>query len=242
MNACRAIQPFIDDLSLWYVRRNRERIKRGDKSGEAAFLTLSYVLVELSKLIAPVTPFIADHVYKTINNRKESVHLEDWPKPKKKFINPALESQMRELRDFVTLGLAQRKVSNIKVRQPLAGVTLKKSEKFEPELEKLILAELNVKSVDYNPAQEEELALDKRITLELLKESYAREVMRQIQDMRKEAKYKLDEKIYAAWASDNKDVAGAMDAFGKEIAENTLLVEFSRGHQPSFPGNNPGRD
>ncbi len=232
MNACRAIQPFIDDLSLWYVRRNRERIKRGDKSGEAAFFTLSYVLVELSKLIAPVTPFIADHVYKTINNRKESVHLEDWPKPKKKFINPALESQMRELRDFVTLGLAQRKVSNIKVRQPLAGVTLKKSEKFEPELEKLILAELNVKSVDYNPAQEEELALDKRITLELLKESYAREVMRQIQDMRKEAKYKLDEKIYAAWASDNKDVAGAMDAFGKEIAENTLLVEFSRGHQP----------
>jgi len=56
--------------------------------------------------------------------------------------------------------------------------------------------------------------------------------MRQIHDIRKEAKYKLDEKIYAAWASDNKDVAGAMDAFGKEIAENTLLVEFSRGHQP----------
>ena len=140
---------------------------------------------------------------------------------------------MKELRNFVTLGLAQRKAGNIKVRQPLAGITLKKSEKFESELEKLILAELNVKNVDYNPAQEEKLTLDKEITPALLKESYAREVMRQIQDMRKEAKYKLDEKIYAAWASDNKDITDAMDAFGKEIAENTLLAEFSRGHQPN---------
>ena len=242
MDACRAIQPFIDDLSLWYVRRNRERIKHGGKSGEAAFLTLSYVLVELSKLIAPTTPFLAEHIYKKVNNRKESVHLEDWPKPKKKLIDPALESQMKELRDLVTLGLAQRKASNIKVRQPLAAVTLKRPEKFEPELENLILAELNVKSVSYDPAlghsptgeaQEEVLTLDKKITTELLKESYAREAMRQIQDMRKEAKYKLDERIYAAWASDDKDIANAMDVFGKEIAENTFLVEFSHGHQPN---------
>ncbi|MEK7154384.1 MAG: class I tRNA ligase family protein [Patescibacteria group bacterium] len=233
--ASRALEGFaVEDLSNWWLRRSRERFQRPRSPADLSksLDLFRHLLSELSKMLAPFTPFLAEHVYKKVNNRKESVHLEDWPKPKKKLINPALESQMRELRDFVTLGLAQRKANNIKVRQPLASVTLKKPEKFEPELENLILAELNVKSVAYDPAQEEELALDKKITSELLKESYAREVMRQIQDMRKEAKYKLDEKIYAAWASDNKEIAGAMDAFGKEIAENTLLVEFSRGHRP----------
>ena len=248
--ASRALESFaVEDLSNWWLRRSRERFSRhlkgvedprSEGSGqrprsaddfEKSLDLFRYLLSELSKMLAPFTPFLAEHVYKKVNNRKESVHLEDWPKPKKKFINPALENQMKELRDFVTLGLAQRKASNIKVRQPLAAITLKKSERFEPELEKLILAELNVKGINYNPAQEEELTLDKKITTELLKESYAREVMRQIQDMRKEAGYKLDEKIYAAWASDNKDVVNAMNVFVKEIVENTLLVEFSRGHQ-----------
>ena len=233
--ASRALESFaVEDLSNWWLRRSREFFQRPKSPADLnkSLDLFRYLLSELSKMLAPFTPFLAEHVYKKVNNRKESVHLEDWPKPKKKFINPALESQMKELRDLVTLGLAQRKANNIKVRQPLATVTLKKSEKFEPELEKLFLAELNVKSIDYNPAQEEELTLDKRITSELLKESYAREVMRQIQDMRKEAKYKLDEKIYAAWDSDNKEVASAIGTFSKEIAENTLLVEFSRGHQP----------
>jgi len=233
--ASRALESFtVEDLSNWWLRRSREHFQRPKSPADLnkSLDLFRYLLSELSKMLAPFTPFLAEHVYKKVNNRKESVHLEDWPKAKKKLINPALESQMKELRDFVTLGLAQRKTGNIKVRQPLAAVTLKKSEKFEPELENLILAELNVKSIDYNPAQEEELTLDKKITPALLKESYAREVMRQIQDMRKEAKYKLDEKIYAAWDSDNKEVASAIGTFSKEIAENTLLVEFSRGHQP----------
>ena len=233
--ASRALENFaVEDLSNWWLRRSREHFQRPKSPADLnkSLDIFRYLLSELSKMLAPFTPFLAEHIYKKANNRKESVHLEDWPKAKKKFINPALESQMKELRDFITLGLAQRKVNNIKVRQPLAAITLKKSERFEPELEKLILAELNVKNVDYNPAQEEELILDKRITLELLKESYAREIMRQIQDMRKEAKYKLNEKIYAAWTSDDKDITNAIDVFGKEIAENTLLVKFSRGHQP----------
>ncbi len=233
--ASRALESFaVEDLSNWWLRRSREHFQRPKSPADLnkSLDLFRYLLSELSKMLAPFTPFLAEHIYKKVNNRKESVHLEDWPKAKKKFINPVLESQMKKLREFITLGLAQRKASNIKVRQPLAAITLKKSERFEPELEKLVLAELNVKRIDYNPAQEEGLTLDKKITLELLKESYAREVMRQIQDMRKEAGYKLDEKIYAGWASDNKDVVSTMGIFDKEIAENTLLAEFSRGHQP----------
>lgn len=231
MDGCRAIQPLIDDLSLWYVRRNRERIRGGGRSGEKAFLVLGYALLEISKLVAPFTPFIADHIYKQVGNHKESVHLEDWPKTKKKLINPELEGQMARVRELVTQGLALRKSLSMKVRQPLAAVHIKESKRFEPGLEKLILEELNVKAVVYDPTQAEPVKLDTVLTRELIAEGYARETMRQIQDMRKEAKYRLDEKIYAAWSSDGGEVVDALNNFGKDIARDTLLEEFSRGRQ-----------
>ena len=237
MDGCRAAQPFIDDLSLWYVRRNRERIRNGQSSGETAFFVLSHVLLELSKLIAPVTPFIADHIYKRISNQKESVHLEDWPKENKKFINLGLEAEMRELREFITAGLAQRKAKNIKVRQPLASATVTgKAGNFDVGLEKLFKAELNVKGIVYDSAIQAGPAgpvkLDEKLTHELVIEGYAREISRQVQDMRKEAKYKLDEKVVAAWESENVDIIETIDKFGKEIAGDTLLSDFRRGHQP----------
>jgi isoleucyl-tRNA synthetase len=233
--AAKPIETFIiEDFSNWWLRRSRERFQR--PKNPAAFERdvkfLCYLLSEISKMLAPFIPFVAEHIYKKVNNKKESVHLEDWPKPKKKFVDQKLENQMEELRNFVALGLAQRKIANIKVRQPLANISLKRIEKFSPEMEKLILDELNIKAVIYNPNQEEETTLDKKISPELLRESYAREVIRQIQDMRKKVGYKLDEKVYAAWTSDNKDVAKAMDIFSKEIAENTLLSKFSRNRRP----------
>jgi isoleucyl-tRNA synthetase len=231
MEGCRAIQPLIDDLSLWYVRRNRERIREGGKSGERAFLTLGYALLEISKLIAPVMPFLADHIYKRISNRKESVHLEDWPKAKKKLIDQELQTQMIQVRELVTQGLALRKSLNIKVRQPLASVYIKGSKKMDSGLEKLILEELNVKSIVYDPTQEENIKLETALTRELIAEGYAREIMRQIQDMRKEAKYRLDEKVFAAWSSDSGEVIEALKDFEKEISKDTLLEEFGRGRQ-----------
>jgi isoleucyl-tRNA synthetase len=249
--ASRAIEGFVvDDLSNWWLRRSRERFSRhlkgvedprsegsgqrpqGPEDFEMGSRFFRHLLSELSKMLAPFMPFIAEHIYKKVDGQKESVHLENWPKAKKKFMKPELEKEMSELREVITLGLAQRKSAGIKVRQPLAGISLRRPRGITPEMEKLILAELNVKTVVYNPAQKEEAVLDKKITPELLKESYAREIMRQIQDMRKGAGYKLNEKIYAAWDSDSKDAVGAMKTFEKEIAENTLLAEFSRGHQP----------
>ncbi len=234
--AARAVESFVvDDLSNWWLRRSREYFQRPKDPAdfERGLRFFRYLFSELSKILAPFTPFIAEHVYKKVDGQKESVHLENWPKAQKKFLKPELEKEMEELREAVTIGLAQRKAANIKVRQPLTGISLKRAEKFSPELEKLVLAELNLKTVTYNPAQKDEAVLNKDITPELLRESYAREIIRQIQDMRKEAGYKLNEKIYAAWDSDSKDMAGTMRDFEKEIAENTLLAEFSRGHQPT---------
>ncbi|MBI2063950.1 MAG: class I tRNA ligase family protein [Candidatus Yanofskybacteria bacterium] len=161
--AAREIEKFVvDDLSNWWIRRSRQRFQRptGKNELEQAVELLRFLLAELSKILAPFTPFLADHIYKKLDNRKESVHLEDWPKTKKKLLNPELEAQMAELRDAVAHGLAQRKERGIKVRQPLASITLKKTEKFELNLERLLMDELNIKRVYYDTSQPDTLKLD----------------------------------------------------------------------------------
>ena len=233
--AAREIEKFtVDDLSNWWIRRSRASFQRPKTKNEfnQAVELLRFLLLELSKILAPFAPFLADHVYKKLNNRKESVHLEDWPKTKKKFVNPELEIQMAELRDAVAHGLAKRKELGIKVRQPLASIILKRKEVFEPELEKLLLDELNVKKISYDDSQTEAVKLDEKLTPDLVMEGYAREVMRQIQDMRKEAGYKLDEKVYAAWDTENPTIVQMMQKHGKEIEEDTLLKEFTKGSNP----------
>jgi isoleucyl-tRNA synthetase len=230
----RAIENFVvEDLSNWWLRRSRQRFQkpRNEAERKQASEFFRYLLFELSKLLASFTPFMAEHIYKRIDNRKESVHLEDWPRARNKFIDLELEQNMQDLRDVVVHGLAQRKALVIKVRQPLAGISLKKDGGFGEELEKILLAELNVKAAVYDPSQNEPVKLDVQLTQELIMEGYAREIIRQIQDMRKEAKYKLDEKIYASWESDSPDIIAVISKFSKEIVSDTLLAELSHGRK-----------
>jgi isoleucyl-tRNA synthetase len=242
--AGRAIERFVvEDMSNWWIRRSRERFQRpaSRENLEAGLSFFRYVLSEVSKLLAPFTPFLADHIYKKVNNRKESVHLEDWPKAKKKLIKPELEAAMFELRNFVADGLAQRKANNIKVRQPLRSLEIVRDQKFEAELETLLKEELNVKEIAYagkkldtEVSQDTKITsrLNTEITRDLLIEGYAREVMRQIQDMRKEAGYRLDETVYGGWETANAEITAAVTGHEKEISDNTLLKEFGRGHNP----------
>ncbi len=229
--SARSLEGFVSDLSNWWIRRSRKRFQKAENKEalEKDLRFFRFLLVETSKLSAPFTPFLADHIYKKLINKKESVHLEDWPKVKRGAIDKELENAMSELRDLVTEGLAQRKSKSIKVRQPLASISVKRSEAFDPELEKLMMEELNVKKVIYDPEQKEKVVLDENLTRELIIEGYAREIIRQIQDMRKEAKYRLDDRIFAKWGSRNKDVVAAIESFGDEIAQKTLLVKFDRG-------------
>ena len=117
----RLIEKFVtDDFSNWWLRRSRKRPE--------AIETLKNVLIEISKLCAPFAPFVADDIYLHLEGGKESVHLENWPRAEDKYINKKLEEEMREIRDVITAGLAARKAKQIKVRQPLASVSLKRSE------------------------------------------------------------------------------------------------------------------
>lgn len=229
-SASRKIDNFIiNDLSNWWIRRSRDSFSAFVKTSadkqhsENKKKFLGYILQEISKLLAPFTPFLADFVYRGIGPDKESVHLEDWPKANKKFINQELESQMELIRRAVTLGLAKRKDANIKVRQPLASfqTTVIAGVIIPNELLDLVKDELNVKEVG-----QKEDKLDTKITPALRQEGMIREVMRQIQDLRKEAQYKFDRLVYGYWHTDNPELKRAVENYLPQIREKTYLKEF----------------
>ncbi|HEX2126808.1 MAG TPA: class I tRNA ligase family protein, partial [Thermoleophilaceae bacterium] len=145
--AGRAVADLVDDLSNWYVRRSRRRFWDGDP---AAFETLGECLVTIAKLLAPLTPFVADEIYENLDGSEPSVHLCDFPVAVER--DAELEWQMRVARDAVELGRAARAQARVKVRQPLREAVVVAAdrertaiERFEP----LLLEELNVKSLRY---------------------------------------------------------------------------------------------
>ena len=216
----RTLENFIiNDLSNWWIRRSRESISENTD-------LLRYLLAETSKLIAPFIPFTAEHIYKSASNRNESVHLENWPQAKNKYINDELETQMIRVREIVTQGLALRKTVQIKVRQPLVSLSVKFS--VPAELHYLLKDELNVKQILFAPSQTEDVTLDTAITHELKLEGYARELARAIQDMRKDAKYKLRDKVRAAWSSSNPDIVQTIKVHGAKIMADTLLKALDK--------------
>jgi len=233
--AARAIEKFVvEDLSNWWLRRSR---KRKDALG-----LLRFVLLELAKVIAPFTPFIAEDIHKRLHKGHqmitESIHLHDWPKVDKKLIDKKLEEEMDKVREIVTAGLALRKEKQVKVRQPLAKLVLG-SGKWKVESGKLldlVKEELNVKEVIFSAeggsasgGDERNIVLDTELNQPLIYEGYTRELIRQIQGMRKDAGYRLDDRIFAQWHSDDGDVSEAIRQWSDDIKNEVMLFEFSNG-------------
>jgi isoleucyl-tRNA synthetase len=145
--AGRAIAELVDDLSNWYVRRSRRRFWDGDP---AAFATLEHCLVTIAKLVAPLTPFVADAIYENLDGSEPSVHLCDYPEPGER--DEELEWQMQVARDAVELGRAARAHGKLKVRQPLREAVVVAADRERAAIERfqaLLLEELNVKGVRY---------------------------------------------------------------------------------------------
>jgi isoleucyl-tRNA synthetase len=215
----RAIEKFVvEDFSNWWLRRSRRR--------DDALGMLRYLLLEVAKLIAPFVPYTAEDLYLRVGGQealhKESVHLLDWSTADGKLVNADLEKSMERVRSIVTTGLAQRKDQQLKVRQPLAAVMVP-GKSLESDLQNLIKDELNVKEVRY---QSGEQAFDTAITPELRAEGYARELMRQIQDMRKEAGCDMKDRVYAQWYTDDHELSEAMLHWANSIKDDTVLSEF----------------
>lgn len=189
------VLPFIDDLSNWFVRRSRRRFNKNDNAADktSAYATLYYVLVYLSKILAPFTPFLADELYQKMTGSTESVHLSDWPVAGE--IDEDVLTKMARTRQIITDALALRMQKSeteqqIKIRQPLAKLVYD-GEKLPEFYEQIIADEVNVKKVENGP----ELTLDKTLTEELKKEGYARDLIRAIQATRKHAGLQVDDQI-----------------------------------------------
>ena len=178
----RMMRDFVQDFSAWYIRRSRERFK-GTEASEAVSVT-EHILVTLAKFLAPAAPFYADWLYQEVTRgrKKESVHLESWPELEE--VNPELNLQMRKVREVVTKALELRQKAGIKVRQPLATLSIPKSfGDFSQELFDIIADEVNVKKVV--TVSSEEITLDTTLTDQLRGEGTARDIVRAVQDARK---------------------------------------------------------
>ncbi|MSU55146.1 MAG: isoleucine--tRNA ligase [Candidatus Taylorbacteria bacterium] len=225
----RAIRDFIADLSQWYLRRSRERIKNGGEDAQAALSTLKFVLCELSKLMAPFTPFFAEFLYKEVGGENESVHLESWPTIDSKFKiedSRKILEEMEEIRRIVSLALEQRAKANIKVRQPLSSLKLKsKILNLESGVSNLIQEEVNVKKVVFDANILSDVELDTTITLELKEEGNVREFVRAIQDLRKTTGLSASDVASLTVDTDEKGVR-FVKKFESELMKMTQLREI----------------
>ena len=189
IKSCSEIKLFIEDLSTWFVRRSRDRFNEGDVNAKS---TLKKVLEELSIIIAPLTPFVAEIIFQTVNPEK-SVHLEQWKKPEEKLIDLSLNKNMEEVRKIVSEILKIRDKNSIGLKWPLKSATISFNKKFEDEFLKIIKDETNVKDLIFLNSEKLEISLDTELTPELEAEGYSRELVRNIQAERKKlGKVKTD--------------------------------------------------
>ena len=237
-DATKPILPFLDDASNWYVRRSRRRFWKSEDDGDKndAYRTLHYVLVRLSYMLAPFTPFLAEELYHNLTGDNESIHLKDWL-PAGEIDNSMLRD-MNALRTAVNDGLSKRASEGIKVRQPLASVKLINtiSQDTPVEVAQFLIDiakdELNVKSVEIVTDSESESAqpsvvYDLTITPELKREGLMREIVRHVQSARKQAGLQIDDRIVLSISSDDSEISQAIDAFADVIKSETLAVELN---------------
>jgi isoleucyl-tRNA synthetase len=261
--AVRAVEALIqDDLSNWYVRRRRRDLWRGEMTERKAlaYRTLFHVLVRTCQLLAPVMPFLADHLYRQLMVGREpatpaSVHLTAFPEPEPDLVDPGLEEGVAFVRRVVQTGLAVRGAAAMKVRQPLAQAFVlapASMERWLREFEANVLDELNVEALHVRPADPvaaEELtkgngpvraavdgdvvvALDTRLTDALARKGAARQLAHQVQLLRKTAGLAVDDRIHLTIAADGGGMATVQE-HRDYLCEETRAVDLALGDPPA---------
>ena len=242
VKATRPLKDFVDNLSNWYLRRSRKRFSSEDQQDKLwAYQTLYYVLVTFTEAMAPFMPFLAEEIYRNLTDGK-SVHLEKFPVAGVGSVDEELRGQMDTVREVVTLGLAVRVQNRIKVRMPLRTLLIQKEglEALDTRLIDILKDELNVKEVEVVKEMSEDkmwgsgtggdirVALDLTITEELELEGLSREVIRQLQAMRKTAGYERDERVNVRYelSEDAVKFKKMFERFSQEITAECLLASL----------------
>ncbi len=229
------VYELVDELSNWYIRRSRRRFWKSEDDGDKAdaYTTLHWALVTVCQLLAPYAPFASDYFYRhlveDITNAPESVHLSTWPISTTDSSN--ILEQMAIVREVVNEGLAARASAGIKVRQPLANVTIASPQSLSKELLPIITDELNTKNIVVENAKELKVALDTNITQTLQNEGWAREVIRNVQQARKEAGLDVENRITLTLTTTDKQLSAAIEEFEKIIKNEVLATTISQKSQ-----------
>ena len=231
------VLPFLDDASNWYVRRSRRRFWKSEDDGdkERAYRTLHYVLVRLSLLLAPFTPFLAEELHQQLAGG-ESVHLLDWPV--QGAIDEVVLTNMAQTRRVIEQGLAARMQKTddelqVKVRQPLSLLTYGGSRLAE-YYEEIVAEEVNVKTVQYTDTSDLVVTLDKQLTPELKREGMMREVVRMVQNARKQAELSVDDRIVLLLETEGEELKRALTDFEATIKAETLAQSFADPGEGAF--------
>ena len=229
-SATRYFLPFIDDMSNWYVRRSRKRFWKSDDDTDKAlaYKTLHYVLVQLAHVMAPFTPFLAEELYRNLTGG-ESVHLRDWPEVGN--IDTQVTARMDAIRLAVNEGLSQRAKAQIKVRQPLQKISVSGMGNLGKNAElylDVLKEEVNVKDVSWADDGEQLVELDLNISEELMSEGLAREIVRLVQNARKDAGLDVDDRISLSLTTDSQELNESIKQYEKYICTETLTVEMSK--------------
>lgn len=253
-DALSPILPFLDDASNWYVRRSRRRFWKSEDDSDKndAYKTLHYVLVRLSYILAPFTPFLAEELYHNLTGDEESIHLKDWLPAGR--VDEVAAKNMTRTRELITagLGLRMRKDEQqdaVKVRQPLQFASYA-GEKLDEYYEQIMAEELNVKEVrsisnlpeylaEYDVKNgavdpEDWVEVSKKITPELKREGLMREVIRHVQAARKNAGLSVDDRITLGLTAEDAELQAAILEYANEIKAETLAVDIEGSDHPTY--------
>jgi isoleucyl-tRNA synthetase len=263
-SATRRIEEFVDNLSNWYVRRNRRRFWKSENDADklAAYTTLHQCLVTLSQLLAPFVPFIAEELYqnlfRSVNpEAKESVHLTDFPIADETKINDKLNGDVELAMKISSLGRAARAKAGIKVRQPLSkavvGVETEGEKEALANLATEVMEEINVKQLvvlseakeqeesrrhrdtpDYSLANDAKywVAINTELPPELIAEGVSRELVRHLQNMRRNAKFDITDHIITYYQTEEPLLKQIINNFADYIKQETLSQELIAGLPP----------
>lgn len=233
VGASRPLRAWVDDLSTWWLRRSRERMKGVDQYDRLdALRTLREALLETAKLMAPFTPFFADKLYQEVGGPKMSVHLDKWPKADERSADEQLLKDMEWVREVSAAGQELRARHKIPVRQALAALTVNMRDASlaarltsRTELTNLIRDELNVESVMVKGGSEVGdqpwiAELDTVITPELKKKGLARELSRHVMNLRKKLGLTPKDNIRLNVASADLGLRDTVETFLPSIADS----------------------